>query len=61
MDRRNSSAIYSDQGSSPRDIHGSLPNVVDEELPSRSYYSSHIHIDPGIYLYIYMYMRTLRY
>jgi hypothetical protein len=49
MDRRNSSAVHLDQGSSPRDIiQGSLPKVVDEELPSRSYYSSHIHIEPGI-------------
>lgn len=48
MDRRNSSAAQEDEGSSPRDIiQNTLPNVVDEELPSRSYYSSHIHMDPG--------------
>lgn len=47
MSRRNSTAMS--QGSSPRDIHGgSMPNVmVDEEIPSRSYYSSHLAIEPG--------------
>jgi hypothetical protein len=47
MSRRNSSTIVVSQGSSPRDINGSVPNVVDEEIPSRSYYSSHLAIEPG--------------
>ncbi|KAI8091871.1 sulfate transporter family-domain-containing protein [Thamnidium elegans] len=37
---------HTEELSSPRDISGSLPRV-EEEIPSRSYYSSHIHIEPG--------------
>lgn len=37
---------HTEEISSPRDISGSLPRV-EEEIPSRSYYSSHIHIEPG--------------
>ena len=47
MSRRNSSTLVVSQGSSPRDINGSVSNVVDEEIPSRSYYSSHLAIEPG--------------
>ncbi|CEP12142.1 hypothetical protein [Parasitella parasitica] len=48
MSRRNSSTIAVSLGSSPRDIdNGSISNVVDEEIPSRSYYSSHLAIEPG--------------
>ncbi|KAI8635703.1 hypothetical protein BD408DRAFT_438751, partial [Parasitella parasitica] len=48
MSRRNSSTIAVSLGSSPRDIdNGSISNVVDEEVPSRSYYSSHLAIEPG--------------
>lgn len=47
MDYPNSSS-HTDESSSPRDIIGSLTKaVVDEDVPSRSYYSSHINIEPG--------------
>lgn len=36
------------ESSSPRDIAGSISRaIVDEEVPSRSYYSSHLNIEPG--------------
>lgn len=49
MDQLHSSrqADESSSSSSPRDIK--IPKVVvDEEIPSRSYYSSHINIEPGM-------------
>lgn len=42
MDKRKSSSITT---SSPRDIP---VRVIDDEIiPSRSYYSSHLHVEPG--------------
>ncbi|KAI8975767.1 sulfate transporter family-domain-containing protein [Mycotypha africana] len=42
MSRRNSTATTLEEGSVPKDIKGS---IVGEEVPSRSYYSSHLNYD----------------
>jgi hypothetical protein len=38
--------IEGQSASSPRDIAGSA-HRIEEEIPSRSYYSSHVHVEPG--------------